>query len=51
MMKTAGRQYDDDSREAAWARALKSRYDDVVQELLPDRFREPLEQLDDAERR
>jgi ADP-heptose:LPS heptosyltransferase len=42
---------DDDSREATWARVLKANYDEAVQEPMPDRFRELLEQLKDAESR
>lgn len=41
----------DDSREAVWSRVLKTNYDEVVQEPVPDRFRELLEQLEDAESR
>lgn len=41
----------EDRREAVWARVLKTRYGEVVQEPMPDRFRELLEQLEDAELR
>ena len=47
-----GLQYDgDERREAVWARVLKTRYGEVAQEPMPDRFRELLEQLEDAESR
>jgi hypothetical protein len=42
---------DDDSRQATWARVLKANYDESVQEPMPDRFRELLEQLKEAESR
>jgi hypothetical protein len=54
MMKTPYRlQTDDDadSREETWARVLKANYGEAAQEPLPDRLRELLEQLDDAEAR
>jgi len=41
----------DDTREETWARVLKARYGEVAQEQMPDRFRELLEQLEDAESR
>jgi hypothetical protein len=47
-----GLKYDgDDSREETWARVLKAGYGEVAQEPMPDRFRELLEQLEDAEPR
>jgi hypothetical protein len=47
-----GRQHDgDDSREATWARVLKANYDEAVQGPMPDRIRELLDQLKDAESR
>ncbi len=42
---------DDDTREETWARVLKARYGEVAQEPMPDRFRELLERLEDAEER
>lgn len=44
--------YDDGDTppEKTWARALKVGYDEVAQEPVPDRFRELLERLEDAER-
>jgi hypothetical protein len=42
---------DDDTREETWARVLKAGYGEVAQEPMPDRFRELLEQLEDAEAR
>lgn len=52
-MKTRnGLHYDDDERrEAVWARVLKSRYGEVAQQPMPDRFRELLDLLEDAETR
>ena len=43
-------QYDDaDTREKTWARVLRARFGEVAKEPMPDRFRELLEQLEDAE--
>ena len=42
---------DDDTREETWARVLKVGYGEFAQEHMPDRFRELLERLDDAESR
>lgn len=42
---------DDERREEVWARVLRSRYADVAQQPMPDRFRELLDQLEDAESR
>lgn len=41
----------DDSREAVSSRVLKTNYDEVMQEPVPDRFRELLDRLDEAESR
>ena len=46
-----GLHYDDDRREAVWARVLRIRYGEVAREPIPDRFRELLERLEDAESR
>jgi hypothetical protein len=43
--------HDEDSREETWARVLKACYGAAAQEPVPDRFRELLEELDDAESR
>lgn len=40
---------DNDDRELAWGMGLRSKYDEVAQELLPDLFRDLLEQLENAE--
>jgi hypothetical protein len=40
----------DDSREAVWGQILKGRHDELVQEPLPDKMRELLEQLQKRER-
>ena len=42
--------YDGDTPQATWARALKVGYDELAQEQMPDRFRELLDRLEDAER-
>ena len=42
---------DDDTREETWARVLRARYGEVAQEQMPERFRELLERLEDAELR
>ena len=42
---------DDDNQEETWARVLKAGFGKVTQEQMPDRFRELLEQLEDAEER
>jgi hypothetical protein len=43
------RDNDADERKMAWAKGLRARYDKVAQKALPDRFRDLLEQVDDAE--
>ena len=43
------RDSDKSEREMAWSKGLRSHYDQVSHEPLPDRFGELLEQLDDAE--
>lgn len=40
-----------DERQNAWKAGLKTQYDAVASEPLPDRFRALLEQLDDTESR
>jgi hypothetical protein len=42
--------YNED-REAAWAAGLRSNYNEVAREPLPDRFRDLLEQLDEVDLR
>jgi hypothetical protein len=42
---------DHDERETAWGAGLRVRYDEVAHEPLPDRFRDLLEQLEEAESR
>lgn len=42
---------DADERHTAWGTGLRARYDDVAQEPMPDRFRDLLKQLEDAESR
>ena len=37
--------------ETAWARRLRARYNDVAEEPLPDRLRDLLERLQDADSR
>lgn len=48
-MRNVLRHDDDDTREETWARVLKAGYGEVAQEPMPDRFRELLERLEDAE--
>jgi predicted metal-dependent hydrolase len=45
------RDHDADERETAWAKGLRARYDQVARESLPDRLRDLLEKLEDAESR
>jgi hypothetical protein len=45
------RDNDADERKRAWAKGLRARYDKVAQKALPERFRDLLEQVDDAESR
>lgn len=40
-----------DEQHMAWGTGLRARYDKVVQEPMPDRFRDLLKQLEDAESR
>lgn len=42
---------DNDDRNLAWAWGLRSGYDMVTEEPVPDRFRDLLEQLAEAESR
>jgi hypothetical protein len=47
----ARRDHDAYERESAWAAGLKARYDEVAEKPLPDKFRELLERIEDAESR
>jgi hypothetical protein len=40
---------DDDTCKETWARVLKAEYGEVAQEPMPNRFRELLDRLEDAE--
>jgi hypothetical protein len=43
------RDNDADERKMAWAKGLRARYDRVKREPVPDRFRDLLKRIDDAE--
>jgi hypothetical protein len=45
------RDRDGNEREMAWAKGLKARYDKVAQQPVPDRFRDLLRRIDDADSR
>ena len=52
-MKAPSKNRDDseDDRATAWAAGLGAKYNEVAEEPLPDKFRELLEQLEDADSR